>query len=37
MTLEKDNPKWKKQDLTPPFVYNCDDPTLEIDVIKVRI
>jgi hypothetical protein len=37
VTLDKQNPTWNKQDLTPPFVYNCFDPSLRINFKLVRI
>ena len=37
MTIDLENPKWKLQDLTSPFVYSCDDSTLKIDVDSVKI
>jgi len=35
--LDKNNPTWNKKDLTPPFVYNCFDPSLKIDFDSVKI
>jgi len=37
ITLDRHNPTWNKKDLTPPFVYNCFDPSLKIDFNKVNI
>jgi len=37
ITLDKHNPTWNIKDLTPPFVYNCFDPSLKIDFNTVSI